>query len=454
MNRWHGRTARVFAAAVVASVVAGCSSGSGSNASSASSAGGATSGAAATSGGGATTGAKSGPVVNLSFWNGLTGPDKPAIDHIISTFNATHPTIHVTSDPIPWDVLYTKLLPAFGAGKGPDLVGISSDNLPGYASKGVLQPLDTIFSLANINKANIVPSALAAGEYQGKVYGVPVESTPVMLYYNKTMFKAAGIANPPANWTELAADAKKLTLPGGTGGNPKQYGMAIGTNNTVELFPIFLWEANGGILSADGRQVLLNNAGSQQAVEFWANLIKTDQISRPGLTGADADKLITSGTAAMEVNGPWATSGYKTAKIDYGLAPVPTGPNGQHISVGVTTVLGVSATAKADKLKAAAEFYAYWTQPANQAALSLMSGFPPVTKDVPASALASNPDVGAFAAQAGTTRALAPGQTNFASIENDVFDPTIEQIVSDPSKAKSLLDQAASKVQSMINTGG
>jgi ABC-type glycerol-3-phosphate transport system substrate-binding protein len=432
VKRWHATAA--VAAALVASVLAGCSSGGSKGPSGA--------------------GGSSGGVVNLSFWNGLTGPDKPAIDRIISQFNASHPKIHVTSNPIPWDVLYTKLLPAFGSGNGPDLVGISSDQLPGYASKHVLQPLDSVFSLANINKQNIVSSALTAGMFQGKVYGLPIESTPVMLYYNKAMFKAAGITNAPTNWDELAADAKKLTIPGGAGGAPKQYGMAIGTNNTVELFPIFLWQAGGGILSPDGKQVLLNSAGSKQAVQYWADLINKDHISRPGLTGGDADKLIQSAKAAMEVNGPWATSGYKQAGIDYGLAPVPTGPNGQHISVGVTTVLGVSAAAKADKLKAAAEFYSYWTQAANQASLSLMSGFPPVTQDVPASALASNPDVGAFAGQAGTTRALAPGQTNFASITNDVFDPTIEQIISDPSKTSSLLDQAAEKVSSMVSSGG
>jgi multiple sugar transport system substrate-binding protein len=424
--------AAVLAGVLGAAVLAGCSSGG--------------------SGGSAAGSTSSGGVIDLSFWNGLTGPDEPAVNHVIAEFNASHPNIHVTSDPIPWDVLYTKLLPAFGAGKGPDLVGISSDNLPEYASKGVLQPLDSIFSLG-VNKASIVPSELAAGEYQGKLYGVPIESTPVMLYYNKTMFKAAGIANPPANWSEWAADAQKLTIPGGTDGNPKQYGLAMGTNNTIEVFPILMWEANGGIFSPNGKQVLLDNSGSKQAVEYWANLIHNDHISPPGLSGAQADELIQSGKAAMEVNGPWATTGYKQAGIDYGLAPVPTGPNGEHISVGSTTVLGVSSSDSGSKLKAAAEFYAYFTQESSQVNFSLTAGFPPVTTNVPASALAANPAVAAFAAQANTTHALAPGQTTFASIENDVFDPTIEQIISNPSNASSLLNQAASQVTSTVASG-
>ena len=427
MRRVRTRAIALLAGVAVVAGLAGCSSGSKSSA-----------------GGG---------VVDLSFWNGLTGPDKPAVDQIISSFNQSHPKIKVTSDPIPWDVLYTKLLPAFGAGKGPDLIGISSDQLPGYASKHVIQPLDSMFS-NGVDKQTIVPSALNAGTYNGKQYGVPIESTPVMLYYNKKMFAAAGITKAPSNWTEWAADAKKLTLPGGTGGNPKQYGMALGTNNTVEVMPILMWMAGGGILSDDGKSVMLNSAGSKQAAQFWADLVHTDHISPPGLTGADADKLIQSGTAAMEVNGPWATTGYKAAGIDYGLAPVPVGPNGKNVSVGVTTVLGVSSTANSAKMKAAAEFYSYWARQDSQTTLSLKSGFPPVTTNVDSSALASNPDVAAFAGQAGSTRALAPGQTGFAAIQNDVYDPTIEQIISDPTKTGSLLDAAAAKVTGLLSSGG
>ena len=395
----------------------------------------------------------SGGTVDLSFWNGLTGPDKAAVDQVIAGFNSSHPTIKVTSSPTPWDILYSKLLPAFSAGKGPDLVGISSDQLPGYANKHVIQPLDSLLSSGAVDKGSIVSSALAAGAYQGKQYGLPIEATPLMLYYNKKEFAAAGITAAPTTWDEWAADAKKLTLPGGLNGAPKQYGMAIGTNNTVELFPILMWQAGGGLFSEDGSKVLLNSDQSKQAVQYWAGLIANDHISPPGLSGADADKLISSGTAAMEVNGPWATTGYKQAGIDYGLAPIPTGPNGQHISLGNTTVLAVSSAASAAKTKAAAQFYAYWAQKEQQIKFTQGSGFPPVTTNVSASDLTANPDVAAFAGQAGSTRALAPGQTQFANIQSDVFDPTIEKIISDPSKTSELLDQAASQLKGMLSSG-
>ena len=84
--------------------------------------------------------------VNLTFWSGLTGPDRPAVEHTVKEFNASQDKIHVSMQLIPWDVLYQKLLPAYGAGKGPDLVGIDSNQIPVYASKHVLQPVDALVS--------------------------------------------------------------------------------------------------------------------------------------------------------------------------------------------------------------------------------------------------------------------------------------------------------------------
>lgn len=400
------------------------------------------------------SGSTSAGTVNLSFWNGLTGPDRPAIEHLVSQFNTAHPAIHISMQIMPWDILYQKLLPAYGAKQGPDLVGMDSNQIPVYANKGVLQPLDPMFTQDGVAKSSLVAPALAAGTYQGKVFGVPIESTPVVLYYNKKMFTAAGLdpAKPPTTWDQWATDAKKLTTGSGPGGKPTKYGLAFGVHDTVEVMPILMWMAGGGILSADGKQVLLNSAGSKAAVQKWADLITTDHISPPGLSGADADKLFSSGAAAMEVNGPWATTGYKQAGIDYGLAPVPTGPNGEHISLGNTTSMAAGANLNADQLKAAATFYSYLTQQDSQTYFALQTGFPPVTNTVPTSALASNADVNAFASQAGNARALAPGQSSFASIQGEVFDPTIEKIISSPSNTSALLDDAAKHVQSLMSS--
>ncbi|SHF65871.1 carbohydrate ABC transporter substrate-binding protein, CUT1 family [Jatrophihabitans endophyticus] len=395
----------------------------------------------------------SGGKVELSFWNGLTGPDRPAVTHLVDQFNKSQSKIHISMSVMPWDVLYQKLLPAYGAHKGPDIVGMDSNQIPVYASKGVLQPVDPLFD-KGVQKSTLVAPAVAAGRYDGKTYGVPIENTPVVLYYNKKLFKAAGLDpnSPPTTWAQWSADAKKLTI-GGGGGKPTQYGIAFGVHDTIEVMPILMWQAGGGIVSDDGKSVLLDNAGSKQAVSYWSNLIATDHVSPLGLSGADADKLFQAGKAAMQVNGPWATTGYKQAGIDYGLAGVPTGPNGKQITLGNTTSLAAGASLSSTKMQALATFYSYWIRKDSQTYFALHTGFPPLTTTVPTSALQSNPDVIAFAKQSATARGLAPGQPSFASIQNEVFDPTLQKIMNDPGSADGQLGSAATQVKNLLATG-
>lgn len=433
-----GRHKAVAAVLATASAIAlaGCSSG-GSSASSTSSG----------SGGG---------TVDLTFWTGLTGPDRPAVEHIVDGFNSSQSKVHVTMQITPWDVLYQKLLPAFGSGNGPDLLGIDSNQIPVYASKNVLQPLDGMLGSGGVDSSTLVGPAVDAGKYQGKVYGLPIENTPVLLYYNKKEFAAAGLdpSKPPTTWDEWIADAKKLTTGSGPDGKPTQYGLALGVHDTIEVLPILMWQNDGGIATDDGSKVLLNSDATKQVANQWANLVAKDHISPVGLSGADADKLISAGTAAMEVNGPWATTGYKQAGIDYGLAMVPTGPNGKQITLGNTTSLAVSAKADKAKVDAAAQFYKYWTTVDSQTYFALHTGFPPVTTNVPDSALASNPDVAMFSKYAKYARSLAPGQPNFASIQNEVFDPTMEKILNDPSQTNAALDAAAAQLTPLLQKNG
>ncbi|MCH2996976.1 hypothetical protein K3W81_14835, partial [Listeria monocytogenes] len=78
-----------------------------------------------------------------------------------------------------------------------------------------------------------------------------------------------------------------------------QYGMALGVHDTIEVLPILMWQNGGGLASDDGSQVLLNSDATKKVASQWAGLVANDHISPVGLSGADADKLISAGTAAM-----------------------------------------------------------------------------------------------------------------------------------------------------------
>ncbi len=123
-------------------VAAGCSSG------------GSSSGSSNSSGS-----SSSGGHVTLTYWNGFTGPDEPAVKALVAKFNQTHKNITIKMSIMPWDVFYEKLLPAYAAGNGPDIVAMDSQQLPQYAAKNVFAPLTSYYGNASNDTSSLVSAA-------------------------------------------------------------------------------------------------------------------------------------------------------------------------------------------------------------------------------------------------------------------------------------------------------
>lgn len=82
----------------------------------------------------------------LTLWHGMTGPDGPAVQQIIDDFNASQDQIVVEPNVMPWDVLYQKVLTSLSSNSGPQVVAMSASNVPQYASKGALAPVDDFYA--------------------------------------------------------------------------------------------------------------------------------------------------------------------------------------------------------------------------------------------------------------------------------------------------------------------
>jgi multiple sugar transport system substrate-binding protein len=382
-------------------------------------------------------------VVTVKFWNGFTGPDRPTLEAIVKKFNNTHPDIKIDMTIMPWDVFYQKLLPSWASGNGPELVAISdSGQLPQYADQGVLAPLDDIYS-KGLDKNKLVKSAVEADNWKGHTYGVPMTFFTALLYWNKDMFRKAGLTSPPKNWAEWQRDAVKLTI--SKGGKPVQYGLSLGDHQTLPIWPVLLWGNGGGVVSPDGARSMLGDKASVQAVQQWANLITNKHISPIGLGGADADNLFLAKKAAMEVVGPWMTTGFKKAGINFGLAMVPKGPKRQ-VTLGASTVFAVNAKVSADTKAAIYEFIKYWNSKPSQIAYSLGAGFPPTRTDITASELKKNPYVAQFSRYASMSQFYLTNVKSFSDVNSNIFEPTIQKIENKRGSVQSILAQASAQV--------
>ncbi|HTJ68317.1 MAG TPA: ABC transporter substrate-binding protein [Actinospica sp.] len=394
------RAACLAATVAAAALVAGC----GNN------------GVASTSAGG---------VVQLTMLTGFTGPDEPSYQALVAEFNKTHPDIHVTMTAEPWATVAQKLPAAWATGGGPDLATPSSDpgSIFNYIKTNSVLPLDSSVGTGDdqIQSAAFPTAVRNAFTVDGKLYAVPANMATLVLYYNKDMFTAAGITAPPKTEADFIADAKKLTV--SSGGKVSQYGLSLADNNTIQMWPILQWMSGGDIVDAKGCGVV-DSAASVAALTQWSQLVIQNHISPIGQAGADADTLFSSKKAAMEINGPWAAAGYKSAGINLGMAEVPVGSAGP-VTLASTVPLMIERngphTAQAE------QFLAWYTSKTAQLKFSQVSGFPPARTDL-GSALAGNATVSLFAQALPYAKLYLAGLSQSTAIDSDVYVPMIQQI--------------------------
>jgi ABC-type glycerol-3-phosphate transport system substrate-binding protein len=370
--------------------------------------------------------------VTLTYWSGFTGGDKQAYEDLIKKFNSTHPDIRIDYQEQPWDSIAQKLPTAIISGSGPDLAtpDYNVATLQQYVANGLALPLnDLVGGGVNQVAADVLPKAVTDSfSVDGKLYAVPANFATLLLYYNKDLLSAAGMA-PPKTMAELQDDAVKLS--NGKG----QYGISLADNATIQMWPILIWADGGDLIS--GKCSALADPKTVATVEKWSGLIRDHQISPVGSTGQDADNLFAAGKAAFEINGPWAAGEYKAAKVNFGLAPVPVGASGQPVTLASTVPTMVSS--KTAHPKEAQEFLAWWLSKDTQAQLASEAGYTPSRTDMATDPkISGNPTVAAFAAQVPYARLYLPTEKDFARIDTGIFIPAIQSAEQNGNAADAL----------------
>ena len=381
--------------------------------------------------------------VTITFWNGFTGPDRPAVEELVKQFNESHDNIQVEMTISPWDSLMQSLIGAMPAGEGPDVAGIHFQYVPQYAESGLIMDLTAYLAEgSDLDPANWPAALVELLQYDGKFYAAPVNFATLMLYYNKDLFAAAGLdpENPPANWDEWIEAIKATT-------QDNRYGIALAERQTIPMWPILIW-GNGGDIIADGKSMLADPK-TIEALELWGSLVRDEGIAPIGLTGAEADQLFQSGRAAMEMNGPWMVNGYLEAGVNFDVAPIPEGPAGP-VTLADTVVFVVND--QSENKDAVLEFIRFWNSRESQLYWSQQTGFPPARLDLaddPA-LLEASPWAAKFAAVVPYSRFFLGGQKDYVQIENDIFVPMIQSITQGVSSVEEAATQAHEQLTALL----
>ncbi|GAA4719193.1 sugar ABC transporter substrate-binding protein [Pedococcus ginsenosidimutans] len=296
-----------------------------------------------------------------AFW------DKFASDYKAKTGNTLEVQI------VSWDDIDQQSSTMVQNNNPPDILNLNA--YASYAKDGLLYSADDV--LSSSVKSDLLDAFVKSGTYQGKMYGMPDLSSARAMFYNKALFKKAGIAAPPKTWAEFEQDATKIA---GLGDGSIGYGLPLGPEESQGEFSIWMFN-NGGDWKKDGKWTI-NSPENVETLTFLKSLAtKKLTQNNPGKTNRqDAFDLFASGKVGMVVGfSPLAATLDAAKKVDYGVAPMPTkADGGEPQTFGVTDYL--MAFKKKGNQDAVKAFYDLYYQKDQVNSFIKAEGFLPVTK--------------------------------------------------------------------------
>ena len=289
----------------------------------------------------------------------------------------------------------TEYIPRSGSGGGyedkvnaaittnslPDVITLDGPNTAAYAKSKVITPLDDY--LKDNNMEDVLDSIKQQGTYDGKFYAFGYSESNVGIYYNKKMFKEAGIdesslptLKKPWTWDEFKAVSKKLK------DHFKEAAIDFRLNSNDEMLPYaympLIWSNGGRVVNEDGTKAegYFNSKESTQAVQFIQDLVKEGYT-----TVSPVEKGFETGQYPMVLSGSWTIADLQTnyKDIDFGILPYPVSNKTKKL-VSPSGSWQLAVTTKSNKKDAAAEFVKFATNTESSEILSLGNSVLPIRK--------------------------------------------------------------------------
>jgi len=211
--------------------------------------------------------------IRLATW---VGEDEgKELQGVIDKVNQSATAFEIVSEPSPADY-YTKLQTTLAGASAADLFWLSQEYIAGYADRGALLDLTDRLAADDSPTANLddyVPAILKEAQYDGKTFGLPWISQPVMLYYNLELFTAAGIAEPDETWTW---DTFKTNAAALTDKSKGVYGTSFNGWPPIQMF---IWQAGGEVISEDLKSCPIDTPEAEQAADYYASIIYNEEYA-------------------------------------------------------------------------------------------------------------------------------------------------------------------------------
>ncbi|MEQ4724644.1 ABC transporter substrate-binding protein [Nonomuraea sp. B19D2] len=368
----------------------------------------------------------------VDFWYYQPTPEQAAkVQQLVKEFEAANPAIDIKLVEVPKDDYNTKLASALAGKKGPDAGYLDQPQMARYAGSGQIAEVPA----GTVNEGDFYEGALNTNKVNGKLYGVPLQQTTVVLFYNKEL-----VDTPPQTWDDLVATAERVHQ-----AKPNIAGVAVpkGDGFGAWVFPGFVASAGGTMLDEKNKKVTFAEPPAQEALGLWRRLL---QSAPRKITNSELP--FQKGLAAMMFSGPWDILGIREQfpQLKFDVAPMPRKAK-EASNIGGDNGVVFSTS---DQKDAAFKWLQFLCGESHNAAFADITGnFPTNVKAAKKSTLAGDPQFKVVLDQLESAQAR-PAVKDWIQINDDYLAKAIEEAVDGGAPPATALNTAAERARKLL----
>ena len=269
--------------------------------------------------------------IEVTMWDFLGGGDGIRMKQLVQEFNDSQDRIEVETTTLDWGVpFYTKVRTAIVAGQQPDVVSYHLSRFPSAVPQGLLRAISNEeLAAAGLSTDDFFPLLVEKATHEGELYGVPLDTHPLVLFYNKELLSDLDLLaddGTPKGIDDIDSFTETLRTISAHTGEPA---VVYPTNGSAiwRVWLSLIGQKNGQII--ENGEVVLDQGAREtfQTMVSWSD----EGLAAQNVPGnGDAQAIFTGGNAAFMLNGVWNVTTFEDAAkagdfpFEYGVIPLPT----------------------------------------------------------------------------------------------------------------------------------
>lgn len=330
-----------------------------------------------------TTDTKKEPV-KVVWWHSMSGELGKAVDKLVADFNASQKNVQVEAIfQGTYDESINKMKAAMDTKSGPSLIQVYEIGSRFMIDSKAITPMQKFIDADKFDLSQLEENITSYYSMDGKLNSMPFNTSNPILYYNKDMFKAAGLdpEKPPVTYEDIQVAAKALAKDGKFGSSFAIYGWFFEqffANQGAEYLN------NGNGRTSPATESLVNSDAGVKTLTWWKEMIDAKTMTNLGRKSDDTKKAFAAGQIAMTLDSTASLRGIVSAaegkfQVGTGFLPKPADAKEGGVVVGGASLYILNNKTEAEQ-QGAWEFIKFLTSPESQAYWHVNTGYFPITK--------------------------------------------------------------------------